>query len=601
MIMSVELTLEDDKSVESLAQHWAEKFNAAIETMDFVGLGELFTDDSHWRDLLALTWRIETQSGCQSLQEKILASAKSQEMKNFKLDKRRSVPKLVERAGQYCIEAFASFDTNVGKCVSVFRLLPDGQTAWTFMSALEELFNVEELSIDDLPDVGTQITAPNWLDLRVATRAFTRRDPKVLIVGGGHAGCISAVELGRLGVETLVVDTEKRVGDNWRLRYHSLKLHNRTPINHFPYIPFPDTFPGYIPKDKLANWIESYVDSMEVNFWTETKFEGADYDFESEHWLARLTLNDGSTRVLKPNHIIMATSVSGTPNIPKIPTLDRFKGSVIHSSQFKNGEKWNGRETIVVGTGTSAHDICQNLHANGAKVTMIQRSPTMVINVDPSAQLYDGLYLEADGKTKSSGVLAELDQINSSFPMAVTKRAHQIITRKVKEIDSALLKGLEAAGFRLEFGEDDTGWPIKYRQRGGGYYFNAGCSDLIADREISLLQYDEIKTFTQNGFCKKDGVDVKAQLVVLATGYKGQDYLTKKLFGEVVADRVGKVWGINPDTQELNNMWSATGQPGLWYTAGSLSQCRIYSKYLAMQIKAIETGNKFTENFETKF
>ena len=219
------------------------------------------------------------------------------------------------------------------------------------------------------------------------------------------------------------------------------------------------------------------------------------------------------------------------------------------------------------------------------------------MNVDPSAQLYDGLYLKEDGKTKSEGPLAELDHINSSFPMAVTRRAHQIITRKVKEIDAPLLNGLESAGFKLEFGEDDTGWPLKYRQRGGGYYFNAGCSDLIAAGKVGLIQFDDIKTFNEDGLIKKNGETLNAQLVVLATGYKGQDYLTKKLFGAEVAARVGQVWGVNPETQELNNMWTVTGQPGLWYTAGSLSQCRIYSKYLAMQIKAMQMGQKLSRPF----
>ncbi|MDA7692836.1 NAD(P)/FAD-dependent oxidoreductase [Alphaproteobacteria bacterium] len=595
--MNSKINVNNQLSIERHVQQWIEKFNAAIEKQNVTELGDIFIDDCHWRDLLALTWRIETHSGRESLQEKIIVSAKIHGMKNFQLDKRRSAPKLVERAGQSCIEAFGCFDTNIGKCISVFRLSTDGNSAWTFMSALEEVFDSKKDKKDDIPDVGTDISAPNWLDLRIATKNFSNRDPKVLIVGGGHAGCTSAAELGRLGVDALVVDKEKRIGDNWRLRYHSLKLHNRTPINHFPHMPFPDTFPGYIPKDKLANWIETYVDAMEINFWTETKFKGAKYDTVSGHWLAELTLNDGSIRTLKPKHIIMATSVSGTPNIPRIPTLDKFLGKVIHSSKYKNGKEWQDKETLVIGTGTSAHDICQNLYANGAKVTMIQRSPTMVVNVDPSAQLYDGLYLQADGKTKSEGTLLELDQINSSFPMAVTRRAHQIITRKVKEIDAPLLNALEEAGFRLEFGEDNTGWPLKYRQRGGGYYFNAGCSDLIAACEIDLLQYDDIKTFKEDGLLNKNGDNLTAQLIVLATGYKGQDYLTKQLFGEKVATKVGKVWGVNPDTQELNNMWSSTGQEGLWYTAGSLSQCRIYSKYLAMQIKALEMGYKFNKSY----
>jgi putative flavoprotein involved in K+ transport len=63
----------------------------------------------------------------------------------------------------------------------------------------------------------------------------------------------------------------------------------------------------------------------------------------------------------------------------------------------------------------------------------------------------------------------------------------------------------------------------------------------------------------------------------------------RKLFGDEIATRVGPIWGFG-DTQELRNMFVRTPQPGLWFIAGSLAQCRIYSKYLALQIKAEELG-----------
>jgi putative flavoprotein involved in K+ transport len=76
---------------------------------------------------------------------------------------------------------------------------------------------------------------------------------------------------------------------------------------------------------------------------------------------------------------------------------------------------------------------------------------------------------------------------------------------------------------------------------------------------------------------------------VLATGYQGQEHLVRKLFGDDVADRVGPIWGFG-DGQELRNMFTKTAQPGLWFIAGSFAQCRIYSKYLGLQIKASEVG-----------
>jgi hypothetical protein len=149
---------------------------------------------------------------------------------------------------------------------------------------------------------------------------------------------------------------------------------------------------------------------------------------------------------------------------------------------------------------------------------------------------------------------------------------------------------LEKIGFRLEFGEDDTGWPLKFRTRGGGYYFNVGCSDLIADKKIRLIQSSAIKRFNESGLELTDLSRLKAELVVLATGYKGPDYIVGSLFRSKVAQRVGRVWGFDVETQELRNMWTRTGQPGLWFTGGSFSQCRIYSRFIALQIAAIQEG-----------
>ena len=152
-----------------------------------------------------------------------------------------------------------------------------------------------------------------------------------------------------------------------------------------------------------------------------------------------------------------------------------------------------------------------------------------------------------------------------------------------------MLDGLERVGFKLDFGEDNTGWQFKYLTRGGGYYFNVGCSDLIVKGEIALKQFSDIDTFAADGAKMKSGETIAADLVVLATGYKRQEELVRKLFGEAVEKRVGTIWGFGEE-QELRNMYTRTGQPGLWLIAGGLAQCRIGSKHLALQIKAIEEG-----------
>src|SRR6185503_4826212 len=456
-------------------ERWIEAFGAALAGRSAGELSALFVADSHWRNLFGISWHFATFSGNATVVTELLARVAEVRAGNFGIDHGALAPRHAVVGGRDVVEAIFTFDTVNGAGYGAIRLLrqPDGLAkAWTISTSLD--FD----SICEARAGGSPAQS-------------TTRDPDVLIVGGGHAGISVAVEAKRIGLTSLVIDREERIGDNWRLRYRGLKLHNKTPVNHLRYLPFPKTFPDYIPKDRIANWLESYVDIMEVDFWTRCAFEGADYDEASQRWTARLT-REGAARTLRPKHIVLATSVSGTPSIPVIAGIDNFKGEVLHSSRFKAGRQWVGRPVIVFGTGTSAHDICQELQAAGADVTMVQRSPTMVVNVEP-AQLYDRTYL-GDGPP-----IASRDILNSGVPLPVMKAAHKLVTDEVKQLDAPLLTRLEAAGFRLEYGEEGTGWPLKFRTRGGGYYFNVGASELIADGKIKLIQAADIEAYVDGG------------------------------------------------------------------------------------------------------
>jgi putative flavoprotein involved in K+ transport len=346
-------------------------------------------------------------------------------------------------------------------------------------------------------------------------------------------------------------------------------------------MPFPPTFPTYIPKDKLANWFESYVEAMELGFWTGTELVGGSYDETRKQWKVTLKRKDGSTRVMQPRHLVFATGVSSIPYTPELPGLDAFAGTVVHSGAFAIAEQWKGRKALVLGTGTSGHDVAQELFAHGVDVTLIQRSKTYVVSLQEAQSVY-AIYAE--------GIpFEDCDLLATSMPYPVLQRSYQLSTAKGRLVDKALLEALAQRGFRLHFGEDYTGFQMMYLRRGGGYYFNVGCSDLIVSGQIGLLQYADIDTFVAAGARRRDGSVMAAELLVLATGYKNQQETARAYLGDAIADAIGSVWGFD-DGGELRNMWRQTAQPGLWFTAGSLAQCRIYSRYLALQIKAREAG-----------
>jgi cation diffusion facilitator CzcD-associated flavoprotein CzcO len=571
------------------AENWLTEFARALDHPDSRTLRRLFHPDSFWRDVLALSWNLQTLNGADAILAELPEFARRASPHHFQIDPDRAPPRRVKRADTETIEAIFRFETRDGRGHGIIRLIPDADDgrrlkAWTLLTALEELKGFEEPLGSARPrgqSYSRDFRGPNWLDQRRASVAYAGRDPTVLVVGGGQAGLSIAARLKQLSIDTLIVDREKRIGDNWRKRYHALTLHNQVHVNHLPYMPFPPNWPVYIPKDKLANWFEAYVDAMELNFWTDSRFESGSYNEAEGRWSVVLRRGDGSERVLHPRHIVMATGVSGIANIPDIPTLKNFAGTVLHSSRYDDGENWKGKRAVVIGTGNSGHDIAQDLHSSGARVTLVQRSPTLVTNIEPSAQLAYANY--------SEGTLEDNDLIAVSMPLTLTRKTHQMITGQSREFDKELLDGLEAVGFKLDYGEDDTGWQFKYLTRGGGYYFNVGCSDLVARREIALRQFSDIESFAADGLRMKNGEELAADLIVLATGYKPQEALVKQLFGEEIAARVGQIWGYG-DGQELRNMYTRTPQPGLWFIAGSLAQCRINSKFLGLQVKAIEEG-----------
>ncbi len=577
----------DDVSI--AAENWLAQFESAIATPDEPSLKPLFHPESYWRDVLALSWNLQTVNGANDILRDLKADAGRAAPRGFAIDPDRAAPRRVTRAGTSTIEAIFKFETAQGRGSGLLRLIPDAADgnrlkAWTLLTALDELKGFEEQLGSSRPrgqSYSRDFRGPNWLDLRKAAAEYADRDPQVLVVGGGQAGLAIAARLKQLRIDTLIVDRELRIGDNWRKRYHALTLHNQVQVNHLPYMPFPPNWPVYIPKDKLANWFETYVDAMELNYWTGTEFESGAYDEERRRWSAVLRRADGSKRVMHPRHVVMATGVSGIPNLPDIPSLKNFTGTVLHSSQYDDGEAWKGKRAIVIGTGNSGHDIAQDLHSSGADVTLVQRSSTLVTNIEPSAQLAYAAY--------NDGTLEDNDLIATSMPLTLARRSHVMLTEQSRNLDKDLLDGLTRVGFKLDYGDGGTGWQFKYLTRGGGYYFNVGCSDLVASGAIKLIQFDDIDSFVADGVWMKSGDRLAADLIVLATGYKPQEVLVRKLFGDGVANRVGPIWGFG-EGQELRNMYTRTPQPGLWFIAGSLAQCRINSKYLALQIKAIEEG-----------
>ncbi|HXT78507.1 MAG TPA: FAD-dependent oxidoreductase, partial [Acetobacteraceae bacterium] len=542
------------------AEDWLAAFEAALVSRDAPRIGALFHDDSHWRDILAFTWHLTPLQGPDAIATRLAAEQAHTAAHGFHLPAGRKPPRNVRRLGINSVEAIFEFKTTDGRGAGIIRLSPtsdngDAMKAWLLSTTLESLDGHEEKIGANRPTgaaYSRNFGGDNWADMRRKASAYDDRDPVVLVIGGAQSGLSIAARLNQVGVDTLVVEKWPRIGDSWRKRYHSLALHNSIHLNHLPYMEFPPTWPKYIPKDMLGNWFEFYADAMEINCWTDTEFVFGTWDETAKCWTATLRRSDGTERVIRPRHLVFANGVSSYPMIPDLPGLEDFKGEIIHSEGFDSGTGWEGKNALILGTGSSANDIALDLHSHGVNTTLIQRGSTTVVSIDPSARLNEAIWDEG-------GPLEDCDLIVSSATPPLIVKAYKSVTKRMLELDKEMIAGLKSIGFKHDVGEDQSGHQMKYFRRGGGYNLDAGSSALMAKGELGLLQYDRIERFTADGALLKDGSTVPADLIVLATGYFPQMELVRRALGEEMVERIGQVWGIGADG-ELGNMYKRTPQ-----------------------------------------
>ncbi len=300
---------------------------------------------------------------------------------------------------------------------------------------------------------------------------------------------------------------------------------------------------------------------------------------------------------LRPKQLVLATGMSGVPNMPDIPGMASFKGTLCHSSRHAGGFGYAGKRCVVVGSNNSAHDICADLWEHGADVTMIQRSTTLVVRSEMLKELAWGLLYSEEAV--AAGVTTDIaDMTVASMPLKLLPGVQRPIYEEIKRRDAKLYEGLERRGFMLGFGEDGSGIHSTYLRRGAGYYIDVGASQLIIDGHIKLESKVTVERIGEQSITLSDGTTLPADLIVFATGYGSMNGWAEKLISREVADKVGKCWGMGSDTKndpgpwegELRNMWKPTQQQGLWFHGGNLMQARFYSIYLSLQLKARMEG-----------
>ena len=578
-----------DKAPNKKLADLLDTFGGALAANDIDGAVACFQEDCYWRDLVTFTWNIKTMEGRDQIRDMLKSQLAFTAPSGWRIAEGEDA---TETDG--LLEGWIAFETRVARGFGLIRV--KNGLIWTLLTTMVELKGHEEQSGFDRPlgaKHGAGRNRPTWKEEREREAADLGHttQPYCLIIGGGQGGIALGARLRQLGVPTIIIEKNERPGDSWRNRYKSLCLHDPVWYDHLPYIDFPKNWPVFAPKDKIGDWLEMYAKVMELNYWSSTEAKSASYDEKTKEWTVVVT-RDGKDITLRPKQLVLATGQSGKANMPKFKGMELFKGDQHHSSKHPGPDAYVGKKVVVIGSNNSAHDICAALWEAGIDVTMVQRSSTHIVRSDSLMEIGLGS-LYSEQAVQSGMTTAKADLIFASLPYRILHEFQIPLYQQMKERDAEFYKGLEKAGFMLDWGDDNSGLFMKYLRRGSGYYIDIGASQLVIDGEIKLKS-GQVREITERSVILEDGTELPADVIVYATGYGSMNGWAADLISQEVADKVGKCWGLGSATTkdpgpwegEQRNMWKPTQQEALWFHGGNLHQSRHYSQFLALQLKA---------------
>ncbi|CCM06451.1 uncharacterized protein FIBRA_08715 [Fibroporia radiculosa] len=568
---------------QQIADSWLREFARAAFTGDVNNTVQTFLPHGWLRDALVFTWDTRSLEGRDSIAAYLSDTLSAAHLSNFKLDEQpglRAEPALDGNA----IAAGFTFEMPDRRAHGYVYLLREEDSgewkALTLFTNLEDIKGYEEIGPEPGSYGGHTLA---WEEVNGSRRARIENDPYVLILGAGQTGLQIAARFRQMDIPTVVLEKNKRVGDQWRQRYPTLSLHTTRNHHTLLYQPYPRNWPLYTPRDKVADWLEQYAQSQDLIVWTSSQIlPTPTYDAVRHRWDVVVD-KDGTSVRLRPAHIVVATGFLGPPRIPEVPGRNVFKGTVMHASAYMGGRPFVGKRAIVVGAGNTSADICQDLAFRGAQeVTMVQRSSTCVISI--------GTVKEAMDEHYPDGMPSDVCDLRfNAMPLALQRRMARAREAEMWENEKELHAKLRGSGLKLNMGRDGSGQHFLIFERAGGFWIDVGVADIINSGRVKVKQGIEIERLTENGALFTDGSELEVDLVVLATGYADCRVSLKEVFGDDIVARTPYLWGMDEEG-ELHGCYRPSGHPGLWYTGGDFAMSRFLSKQLGLQIKASELG-----------
>ncbi|KIW90660.1 uncharacterized protein Z519_08443 [Cladophialophora bantiana CBS 173.52] len=558
---------------------------SAQKTLDNLGASGL-QNSALWRDWLALTGQIRTFYSSEKIAEVWNGKVKSQHVTDMKTKAGR-ITKPVPTSSW--VDIPFTFITKqesglVGNCTGTASLTPDEDGKWKIWMLVTILENFADQGHPDIPRAVNGAlgngTVNGVNDHQKRSDGEDRFD--VVVIGAGQCGLAVAGRLAALGVDYVLLEKRPAVGKNWTQRYESVRQHT---VREYNNLPFERTWkpndPLLLPGKIVAEGFENYVRKYNINIWTSVDTTGATWVPESRLWTLDVTVNENEKRRLVCRHLVLATGAGvSVDNDPKYPGTDQYQGTLLHSGAYKHSRDWATKDGIVIGSGTTAHDIAEDMYRAGLRsVTMIQRNKTAIYPIEWIVKGQQGLY-------NNNIPTADADALVACRPNKILRDILKVIHEAAASQEQGRFDDLERAGFRV-----DRKTPLmdNILSRYGGYYIDIGASSHIVRGDIKVKSGVPITTFTSTGLKFEDGSEIQGDVVVIATG-QDHDYRNQvaEIVGKDFASKLSEFWGLDEEGEVRNVMKPAA--PGFWMFGGTAAQARWWSRFVALSIQSDVLG-----------
>lgn len=358
-------------------------------------------------------------------------------------------------------------------------------------------------------------------------------DFEVAIIGAGLSGIAAAVQLERLGIPYVVYERRDEVGGTWSLnKYPDIRVDTLSITYEYS---FDDHYP----------WTEYFARGAEVRQYVEFMakkygvldrvrvghaLESAIFDEATSTWRLSLRRSDGTVEERQVRAVVSAAGLFSTPRLPDIPGIEGFEGTLLHPTEWNEEHDAKGKRVAVIGNGSTGVQLLAPVAAEADRVHVFQRTPQWIsprLNygraVEPEVQwLFDHVpgYWNWCRYTSIIGLFTWHEDFLIPDPEWERQGGH--ITQKSEELREFLIAYVkEEVGGRADLIDElipDHAPMVRRPVVDNGWY-------RALTRDNVELVTDEIARITPTGIETADGRHREVDLIVVATGYKVDQYL----------------------------------------------------------------------------